>query len=647
MSNIKKLMVSAAGGDILDVDDVFSTYLYTGNSTARSITNGVDLSGEGGLVWIKWRAGNNAFGHSLHDTERGVTQELHTDATAAQSTENRISSFDSTGFSLTNNTETNLTANDYASWTFRKAPKFFDVVTYTGNGNDNRTVNHNLGSSPGMVIVKKTDAADSWIVWHRSVPTGYLSLNVTSGLQNYTSRIKSANDTTFTLGTSGQTNSSGANYVAYVFAHNDGDGEFGPDGDQDIIKCGGYTGNGSSTGPVIDLGFEPQWLLVKSSSFDGGPWYMVDAMRGFGSGINNAYMYANGANAEFNDYELFRNTGQGFQPRENFGVINGSGQSYIYMAIRRGSLFPPESATEVFAIDTYGSTGDGKAPALRSPFAVDMYFQTEISGTDNKRFRQRLHGNKFLYSSANNAQSGANSSTDFAFNNGVFNYTNTLSNNYGWMWKRAPGFFDVVSYEWNGVATRNVEHNLGVPPEMYIVKNIKSTDDWYVRHSLFFGTNGSIQFNRTNAKQNSGVFTTSGTTATTFPVANDGSVNAAGGSYIAYLFATLDGVSKVGSYTGTTAAQTIDCGFTAGARFVLIKNTSSSGGGWFVFDTERGITTTSNDGLLYINSTQQQYTEAYALGYNAIEPDNSGFKMTGNNNSINKNGETYIFYAIA
>jgi hypothetical protein len=114
-----------------------------------------------------------------------------------------------------------------------------------------------------------------------------------------------------------------------------------------------------------------------------------------------------------------------------------------------------------------------------------------------------------------------------------------------------------------------------------------------------------------------------------------------------YLFASLDGISKVGSYTGTYAAQTIDCGFSAGARFVLIKETSSSGGGWFLFDTERGITTTSNDGLLYLNSTQQQYTESYGLGYNAIEPANSGFKVTSNNNSINKNGETYIFYAIA
>ena len=60
--------------------------------------------------------------------------------------------------------------------------------------------------------------------------------------------------TDFTGGSNVDVNASGGTYVAYLFAHNDGDGEFGPDGDADIIKCGSYTGNGSTNGPEIDLG---------------------------------------------------------------------------------------------------------------------------------------------------------------------------------------------------------------------------------------------------------------------------------------------------------------------------------------------------------------------------------------------------------
>ena len=65
------------------VDDVFSTYLYTGNQTAgHTITNGIDLANKGGLVWIKGR--ESAFQHELVDTVRGAGYVLKSDSTGAQ-----------------------------------------------------------------------------------------------------------------------------------------------------------------------------------------------------------------------------------------------------------------------------------------------------------------------------------------------------------------------------------------------------------------------------------------------------------------------------------------------------------------------------------------------------------------------------------
>ena len=49
---LAKALQAAAGnaGEATYVDDVFSTWLYTGNGSTQTITNGIDLAGEGGLV---------------------------------------------------------------------------------------------------------------------------------------------------------------------------------------------------------------------------------------------------------------------------------------------------------------------------------------------------------------------------------------------------------------------------------------------------------------------------------------------------------------------------------------------------------------------------------------------------------------------
>ena len=166
MATKKKMLQAAAGnagGEALNVEDVFSTYLYTGNSSTQTITNGIDLAGEGGLVWIKDRSSASNY-HSLNDTERGTTKYLSSNRTDAEGTGD-LTAFNSNGFDVRYQQTgyINESGGNLASWTFRKAPKFFDVVTYTGDGNDNRTVSHNLGSTPGMVIVKRTSGADSWM----------------------------------------------------------------------------------------------------------------------------------------------------------------------------------------------------------------------------------------------------------------------------------------------------------------------------------------------------------------------------------------------------------------------------------------------------------------------------------------------------
>jgi len=173
MSASNKILQAAAGnagGDNLYVEDVFSTYLYDGTGAAHTITNGIDLAGEGGLTWIKTRNTGTSAWHSLSDTERGAGNILRSDLTNAQNFDTaEFTSFNSDGFTVGNDAQTNGSGRTYASWTFRKQAGFFDVVTWTGNNSSGeyRQISHNLGSTPAAILLKKTSTLQNWFVYHK------------------------------------------------------------------------------------------------------------------------------------------------------------------------------------------------------------------------------------------------------------------------------------------------------------------------------------------------------------------------------------------------------------------------------------------------------------------------------------------------
>ena len=128
-----------------------------------------------------------------------------------------------------------------------------------------------------------------------------------------------------------EANQSTWQYEAYLFAHNDGDGGFGTNGDLDIIKCGSYTGNSSADGPTVDLGWQPQWVLIKRSTSDVGNWYIFDSVRGVVTGSNDQYLSANTTDID-QAASLIDFTNTGFKITSTSGDINTG--TMIYMAIR-------------------------------------------------------------------------------------------------------------------------------------------------------------------------------------------------------------------------------------------------------------------------------------------------------------------------
>lgn len=632
------------------IENLFSTYLYTGTGAAQTITNGIDLSTNGGMVWQKSRSGGPFSGvgdHVVTDTARGNTKTIYPNTTGGQDTiTDNITAFNTTGFTL--GTGAALSTNDsgtkYVGWTFRKQAKFFDVVTYTGTGSV-QNISHNLGAVPGFMLVKGTNpalGAQNWNVYHTSIGSGNrLILNDITGTVAAATTWNSTDPTStqFTVGTSSQINYSGSSYVAYLFANNAGG--FGLSGSENVITCGTFT-TGTNRNFSVTLGYEPQWLLVKRTD-SAENWQLVDVMRGF-SMTGDALLNPNLSDAETNNTSpyLVNPTATGFEQTGSSGAFNGT---YIYIAIRRGPMATPTVGTSVFNPVTYTGTGSASTQVVTT-FAPDMAWPKNRGGSDSYAWT-RLQGLSGLVMSDASAEAALTNRLT-SWNQTGITLGTAQPNNSGDSYvlegfKRAPGFFDVVCYT-GGSGAQTVPHNLGVAPELMIIKSRSlagTTPGWPV-YTASGGVTKYLSLDTTDGETTFAPFW-GGTapTSTNFYLGGYAATNNTGDTYVAYLFATCPGVSKVGSYTGTGATQTINCGFTGGARFVVIKRTDLSGvGGWYVWDTARGMVS-GTDPFMSLNSG------AAEVNTNSIYSTASGFQIVITSAGINASGGSYIFLAIA
>ena len=639
MSKLTKALTAAAGNagsDPLYVEDVFSTYLYTGTGSAMTITNGVNLEDNGGIVWTKPRT-SSGESHRLIDADNSTI--LASDGTNAKlngslSVPQYYLQNNTDGFDLVGNISV-VSGVDFASWTFRKAEKFFDVQTWTGDSTADRQISHNINGTVGAIIIKQTSASgENWVVYHRSNgATGALYLNDTRDFLTADSFFNDTDPTStnFTISNTYAVNRSGYSYVAYLFASDAGG--FGDDGSENIIKCGSVTTDGSGDATVT-LGFEPQWVMLKRT--DGaGTWAILDTMRGYDHSSSKRLM-PNVADAEENytgTNILGVPTATGFTTS---GPVLDANSDYIYIAIRR-PMKTPESGTEVFLASTVAS-----GVQIATGFNVDLWINGSkdgSAGVSSQLTMDRMRGAKYLRTT----QTTAETSTNNPFTTGPSNtFTNITQGGAGvaWMLKRATGFMDAVAYSGTGTNPTNFSHNLNVVPELMIFKKRSASDRWEI-YSAALGNSKRIDLN-TNGAATTNTSIWGGTpTATQFSLTDNPNVNQTGQTYISYLFATLAGVSKVGSYTGTGADLNVDCGFSAGARFILIKRTDATGD-WYVWDSVRGITA-GNDPYLLLNTTAAQVTNT-----DYIDPLSSGFTVTSSASStVNVSSGNYIFLAIA
>jgi len=338
----------------------FDISLYTGNGSTQSITNAGSFQPD--FVWIKSRS-PNGYQHVLQDVIRGTgqTKKLYSSLPEEENGANApfgyLSSFDSNGFSVSvgssNANQTNASSQTYVGWQWKangagvtntagsinstvssNPTAGFSIVTYTGNSTNGATVGHGLlvgglATTPSMIIVKVRNASARWVVYQKDVTTAnnqFLELNSdisvdTSGTNFWT--IASINNTTFGLGTNGDTNGSTLNFVAYCFAPVAGYSAFGS-----------YTGNGADDGTFVFTGFRPRYIILKraSSGITAG-WITYDTARSTYN-VNGTVLEAQdsgpeGVNVSTRYIDILSN---GFKLRTSASALNGGSGVYIYMA---------------------------------------------------------------------------------------------------------------------------------------------------------------------------------------------------------------------------------------------------------------------------------------------------------------------------
>ena len=489
-------------------------------------------------------------------------------------------------------------------YNFRKSKKFFTMVEFTGNGS-NQEIPHDLGCEPSMMWIKnRDDDGHSWAVYHKNIdatnPEAYQLFMDTADERIASSDIWNNTKPTsshFSVGNNAHTNTSSKKYIAYLFAADQA--VFGDTNIDVIAKTGTYDGNSGVR--TIDLGWEPQMVMIKCIT-SGTPrnWIIMDKIRlmsmtrGTSEGTDGMqYINLPGTQDLTNSFIDFTIDGFEFNNSVSGNNWNASGQTYIYYAIRNDMISKPKSATEVYAT----STGNGAYPCFTSGFPVDAAWvkQTNTNGTDwNVGFRKSGRFDMKW----NSASTNEGVYDDFKWHNSYgWNWGTKDQHHQSWMFRRAKGFFDVQYWQGNGT-NRVINHQLGAVPELAIVKTRNGgSDGWYVYHKDIPSESYLIVQYDYGYGHGGNCWTSQAPTATQFSVGTDNAVNNSSYQYVGQFFASLPGVSKVGSYevNANGDSVSVDCGLSP--RFLLIKRyeLNGTGGGsgadWLLFDSLRGMAT--------------------------------------------------------
>lgn len=576
----------------------------------------------------------------------------------------------------------------FMNLSFRCAPRFMDMVTYTGNGQDHHRIKHNLGIRPGMIIVKQlrsaTNASPSndvynTAVWHTGwslldmhgdttiAPTRYGNPGTDGGM---TSEYI---DTYYIRrqGTNGQNansmNTAGEEYVAIIFASD----KEGPSGDYSdgLIECGEFFGSLSGQGATkVQLGWQPDLLMFRCFSETGTNgaehhWHILDTQ-------NNWYMdggdtmYLSDTTDKYTNSSITqtlpRPVHDGFIiPHQGQNSLFTSGRTFKFLAIRGSRMKTPKSAREVFQIATKSQSTTSRPPVFHADWPVDWVITKENNATPSVPYvsHKNIH-NSYLRPDSNYLNTvedtGITTGYDsFAFNNGFSRNDVWAEDTISLMFRNAKDFCSTVFYD-GGVASQQIKHHLGQRPQIVMIKSLQNSD-WFVwtphlssdhrNKYLMANQSGNVQEDAAYIYGADETYITIGTST------SSAATNSPAGKHLAWCFGNVPGISKIGLYEGggTTEGSgqtTVVTGFTP--RFIMLKDTNSPSGAWKIFAAEgnlSGINQGTTDNYFYFNLAQDTADNTSA---DEIDPVVNGFRVDYESlGGLNAAGTRWLYWAIA
>ena len=328
----------------------FQTKTYTGTGSSHAITLDGSEDMQPDWVWIKRR--NSAGGNMTTDVIRGVTKTLITNENGAEQTfSNGLTAFGSDGFTVGSEDGFNKASDTFVAWNWKAGGSAssnsngsitssvsastdagFSISTFTSPGSGTFTFGHGLSSAPKVVILKRRDGSQNWIVGHDSAGWGYwLKLNDTDAKLSNTSMWQNTAPSSSIVSLDTSQIGTSNTFVAYCFAEKQG-----------YSKFGSYTGTSSQV--FIYTGFKPKFILIKKSS-EGASWHLFDTSRTVSNGGNqlNKILFPNSSNAESDDaYNYVDAVSNGFRcfsgPSGQGTETNKNGHTFIYIAFSESSF---------------------------------------------------------------------------------------------------------------------------------------------------------------------------------------------------------------------------------------------------------------------------------------------------------------------
>ena len=643
----------------------FKAVTYSGTGSSQSITS---LAFQPDLVWIKVR--NAGSSHRLFDSARGAGKHLLSDGTSAEATHlTSLSGFTSNGFNLGANgegaTNVNQSSGTYVAWCWKAGGTAssntdgsitanvsandtygFSVIQFLGNATSGATVGHGLSSAPELVIGKNRGGGDAWWVWFKSHNTGatkFLKLNSDAAETDtqYIANDTAPSNSVITLGSDyGWNSSQSPGSILYAWRPISG-----------FSKFGSYTGNGntSGSGPRVDLGFKPAFLMVKGVDVQSG-WRIYDSTRDSGGQFQKR-LYAEGSSAESTNstqYVNYDDTGFDVEASGSLSTYNVSGKTYVYMAFAQDP--GGDVLDSLLDAPTNGSQSDTGAGGEVSgnyctfnPLAKDggttySNGNLEISSTDhgNNTATFFLTSGKWYWEGKGAGYVGAICSK--AGQNATASISAPGSGAIGW-WQDGPVYWD-GNYNNSGTTSYGTSDIIGTALDMdngivYFYKNGSLT------YTITFG-DGTIP------DLSDGVFpcynngNPSGTKTAIYNFGQRDFFYTAPSGYKALCTTNLptptiaDGSDYFDTklWTGNGSTQSIT-GLEFNPDWVWIKN-RNGGHNHMLFDIVRG---TGAD--LQSNSTA---TEGAAGSNDLTSFDSNGFSL-GSNNAVNQSGRTFVAWA--